>query len=217
MSEDKKNNSKEPVDESKVDWSTLGEDWGKLYFGKDETPPELMKRMGSNELLNVLNRMIDEDFKANSGDGIDFAAVRQYVDGFKKTVGCADLLLPGDSAFDEKFCQLSEIVLNEFDIDVLCPMAIIDCGVCNDEASGILISPECIAVLNGGEEDGWVDWPDFKAAGFAAKLDENRVKIYEFDSDSWCTVNVSRCGLSVDDAEKFFDGLLSLICETKKG
>lgn len=30
MSEDKKNNSKEPVDESKVDWSTLGEDWGKL-------------------------------------------------------------------------------------------------------------------------------------------------------------------------------------------
>ena len=49
------NENKEPVDESKVDWSTLGEDWGKLYFGKDETPPELMKRMGSNELLNVLN------------------------------------------------------------------------------------------------------------------------------------------------------------------
>ena len=70
---------------------------------------------------------------------------------------------------------------------------------------------------NSGEENGWVDWPDFKAAGLATKLDANRVKIYEFDPDSWCTVNVSRCGLPVDDAEKFFDGLLSLVRETKKG
>lgn len=70
---------------------------------------------------------------------------------------------------------------------------------------------------NRGEEDGWVDWPDFKTAGLATKLDANRVKIYEFDSDSWCTVNVSRYGLPVDDAEKFFSGLLSLIREAKKG
>ena len=169
------------------------------------------------QCLDALREYEAKSEKANSGEEIDFAAIRQYVESFKKTVGCADILLPDDSAFDEKFGQLSEIVLNEFDIDVLCPMAIIDCGVCNDEASGILISPECIAVLNGGEEDGWVDWPDFKTTGLATKLDANRVKIYEFDSDSWCTVNVSRCGLSAEDAAKFFGGLLSLVRETKKG
>ena len=169
------------------------------------------------QCMDALREYEAKSDKANRGEEIDFAAIRQYVESFKKMVGCADILLPGDPAFDEKFGQLSEIVLNEFDIDVLCPMAIIDCGFCNEEASGILISSECIAVLNGGEEDGWVDWPDFKAAGLATKLDANRVKIYEFDSDSWCTVNVSGCGLPVDEAVKFFDGLLSLVRETKKG
>ena len=57
------------------------------------------------------------------------------------TYGCADLLLPGDSAFDEKFGQLLEIVLNEFDIDVLCPMAIIDCGVCTNSCDRFSIAP----------------------------------------------------------------------------
>ena len=80
-----------------------------------------------------MNESEAKEIKASNGREIDFAAIRQYVESFKKTVGCADILLPDDSAFDEKFGQLSEIVLNEFDIDVLCPIAIIDCGVCNEE------------------------------------------------------------------------------------
>ena len=59
MSEDKKNNSKEPVDESKVDWSTLGEDWGKLYYGNDKTPPELNKPLSPNELMEALRKIKD--------------------------------------------------------------------------------------------------------------------------------------------------------------
>ena len=53
------NENKEPVDESKVDWSTLGEDWGKLYYGNDKTPPELNKPLSPNELMEALRKIKD--------------------------------------------------------------------------------------------------------------------------------------------------------------
>ena len=54
-----KKKSKEQVDESEIDWSTLGDDWAKLYYGKDKTPPELNKPLTPNELMDALRKIKD--------------------------------------------------------------------------------------------------------------------------------------------------------------
>ena len=64
MSKKKSNKkSKEQIDESddesKIDWSTLGDDWAKLYYGKDKTPPELNKPLTPNELMDALRKIKD--------------------------------------------------------------------------------------------------------------------------------------------------------------
>ena len=51
--------SKERIDESEIDWSTLGDDWAKLYYGKDKTPPELNKPLTLNELMDALRKIKD--------------------------------------------------------------------------------------------------------------------------------------------------------------
>ena len=51
--------SKTPINESEIDWSTLGDDWAKLYYGNDKTSPELNKPLTSNELMDALRKIKD--------------------------------------------------------------------------------------------------------------------------------------------------------------
>ena len=46
----------EPNDESKIDWSTFAEDFGRLYYGT-KIPPKLNKNMTPDELINALKKM----------------------------------------------------------------------------------------------------------------------------------------------------------------
>ena len=56
MSEDKKNNSKEPVDESNVDWSDFGDVWWKKYQTGLEKgiPSEIKGDKTEDELMDYL-------------------------------------------------------------------------------------------------------------------------------------------------------------------
>ena len=56
MSEDKKNNSKEPVDESNVDWSGFGDVWWKKYQTGLEKgiPSEIKGDKTADELMDYL-------------------------------------------------------------------------------------------------------------------------------------------------------------------
>ena len=62
MSKKKTNENKEHIDESddesKIDWSNFGEVWAKLYYGPEETPPELNKPLRVEEL----NAYLDKEF-----------------------------------------------------------------------------------------------------------------------------------------------------------
>ena len=50
---------KEFIDESNIDWSTFGDDWAKLYYGNDKTPPELNKPLSPDELMETLRKIKD--------------------------------------------------------------------------------------------------------------------------------------------------------------
>ena len=59
MSKKKIKKRRAQIDESEIDWSTLGDDWAKLYYGKDKTPPELNKPLTPNELMDALRKIKD--------------------------------------------------------------------------------------------------------------------------------------------------------------
>ena len=50
----------ESDDESKIDWSNFGEVWAKLYYGPEETPPELNKPLRVEELNAYLDKELGE-------------------------------------------------------------------------------------------------------------------------------------------------------------
>ena len=52
--------SKDCIDESKFDWSNFGEVWAKLYYGPEETPPELNKPLRVEELNAYLDKELGE-------------------------------------------------------------------------------------------------------------------------------------------------------------
>ena len=56
-----KKKSKEQIDESEIDWSNFGEVWAKLYFGPEETPPELNKPLSVEELNAYLDKELEGD------------------------------------------------------------------------------------------------------------------------------------------------------------
>lgn len=143
---------------------------------------------------------------------IDFDQIREYVESFKESVGCDDIVLPDASSFDKKWANLSGVLENSFDDLSLDPddaIAILDCTVFGSAKNGVLIDKAGIYTNNDNEDlSGWMTWDDFKTAGHVKKDGSYDVHLYD---DPLIGINVAGCGLSAVNTVKFFEGLLSLV------